>query len=118
MEIRLAHPVERFRRLRLALVPGARERLLETHETLLGNVGKKLVAVAIVAVRRSGTDAGPARRFGKSEARRTLLGDQFQRRTDQRLLEVAVVVAARLLPPRFAAAVLRPAHVKSIYITA
>ena len=44
---------------------------------------------------RGRADAGPARGFGEGEAGRALLGDQFQRGAHQRLLQIAVVIAAR-----------------------
>src|SRR5262249_45292185 len=112
-EIGLAKAVKRLRRRGLAVIPGARQRLLELIEPALCDIRQQFVAIAIVPIRRGGTAAGPARRFGKSEARRALLSDQLERRADQGFLQVAVVIAAG-----FAAAVLGPAHVNSTYITA
>ena len=94
-----------------AVVPGARQRRFELLEAAPRDIGQQLVAVAEMAVGRRRADAGPARGLGEGEARRALLGDQFQRRADQRLLEIAVVVAARTRR----AAVFGPAHVKSLH---
>src|SRR5262245_20966107 len=58
-------------------------------------------------------DAGPARSLREGEAGRALLGDQFKGGAQQRLLEIAVVVAAVPGPP---ATLPGPAHVKSLYI--
>jgi hypothetical protein len=58
MQIGFAHAVERCRRFRLAFVPGLRERLLEADEALLGDIGDQFVAIAIMTIRRRGTDAG------------------------------------------------------------
>ena len=62
-------------------------------------------------VGRGRADAGPARRFGKGEAGRPLLRDQIERGADQRLLQIAVVIAARARCPAC------PAHVKGAYMT-
>ena len=51
--------------------------------------------------------------FREGETRRPLLADQIERGADQRLLQIAVVIAARRPVTLFS-----PAHVKSIYITA
>src|SRR5262245_1399623 len=63
-------------------------------------------------VGRRRTDPGPARRLREGEASGPLFRDQFQRRVDQGLFQVAVVVAARARP----SALPGPAHVKSVYI--
>src|SRR5213593_870461 len=58
-------------------------------------------------------DAGPARRVGEGEAGRALLRDQIERGADQRLAQIAVVIAA---PPAVVVALPGPAHVKGFYI--
>ena len=72
----------------------------------------QLVTVAKMPVRRRGTDPRPPRRLGKGKAGRPLLRDQFQSGADERLLEIAVVIAARAF-----LLVLRPAHVNSLYMS-
>src|SRR5260370_17230287 len=66
-----------------------------------------------MAVGRRRADPGPARRIGKGEAGRSLLGDQIERGADQRLAQIAVVIAA---PPVAIVALPRPAHVRDFYI--
>ena len=63
-------------------------------------------------VRRRWADAGHARGIGKGEAGRALLRDQPERRLQQRLFQVPVVVAAL-----GAAFFLAPAHVKNSYMS-
>ena len=81
-------------RARPALVPGGGQALLEVLEAALGDVGHQRVAVAEMAVGRGRADAGLARGLGEGEPRRSLLGNEIQRRADQRLAQVAVMVAA------------------------
>ena len=63
-------------------------------------------------VGRGGADAGHPRGVGEGEAGRALFGDQAKRRLQQRLFQIAVVVAALA-----AALVLSPAHVKGFYMS-
>src|SRR5690606_21055934 len=63
-------------------------------------------------VRGRRAHAGPARGICKREACGALLGNQFKSRAHQRLLEIAVMIAARTAP-----AVFRPDHVKVVYIS-
>src|SRR5262249_56825545 len=58
-------------------------------------------------------DAGPARSLREGEAGRALLGNQFKGGTQERFLEIAVVVAPVPGPP---ATLPGPAHVKGLYI--
>ena len=76
---------------------GALERVGEHHEPLPRHLLDQFLAAAEVAIgRRRAHPRGP-RRLGEREAERPLLLDQRQRRLDQRLPQVAVVVAlARL----------------------
>ena len=94
-EIGFAQPVERGERVRAAVVPGPRQRRLELLEAAQRDAGQKLVAVAEMPIRRRRAHAGPARRFGKGEAGRPLLRDQFERGAKQRFFQIAVVIAAR-----------------------
>ena len=78
-----------------AVVPGARQRRLELLEAAQRDARHQLVAVAEMPIGRRRADAGQARRLGEGEAGRALLGDQLQRRVDQRLVQIAVMIAAR-----------------------
>src|SRR5260370_40971626 len=57
-------------------------------------------------------DAGHARGIGKGESGRAFFRDQPERRLQQRLLQIAVVIAALS-----AALFLAPAHVKGFYMS-
>ena len=85
------------------------ERGREQLEAAQRDIGHQFVAVAEMPIGRGRTDAGPARGLGKGEAGGTLLRDQFQRGAQQRLLEIAVVIAAR--------SGVFPAHVKRSYMS-
>jgi transcriptional regulator of nitric oxide reductase len=63
-------------------------------------------------VGRRRADARRTRGVGESEAGRSLLGNQAKRRLQQRLLQIAVVVAALS-----AALFLASAHVKGFYMS-
>src|SRR5271169_187509 len=65
---------------------------------------------------RRRADSGEARGLGEGEAGRTLLGDQLQRGADQRLAQIAVMIAARFIA--LAGLVLAPTHVKDAYMRA
>src|SRR6202008_888013 len=99
--------------VRVSVVPGLRQRLLELLEAALGDGGQQFVAVAEMAIGGRGTDAGHARRIGKGEARRAFLGDQVESGLEQRLFQIAVVIAALAA----AALILAPAHVKGFYMS-
>jgi len=78
-----------------AVVPGAREHCFELVEAAPRHIAHELVAIAEMPVGRRRADPGPARRLSEGEAGGPLLRDQFQRRVNQGLFQVAVVVAAR-----------------------
>ena len=99
-------------RVRTAVIPGLRQQRLELLETTLGDRGQQFVAVAEMPIGRGGTDAGHARGIGKGEAGRALLRDQPERRLQQRLFQIAVMIAAL-----GAALFLSPAHVKGFYMS-
>src|SRR5262249_32647922 len=77
-----------------------------------GNIGKQLIAIAEMAIGRGRADPRPTGCFGKGKARRAALGDQIERRPDQGLLEVSMVIATRAFTVLFA-----PTHVKGSYIS-
>jgi hypothetical protein len=79
-----------------------------------GDVSHQFVAVAKVAIGRRRADSGLARGFGECGSGRPLGRDQFQRRADQRLAQVAVVISARFVPP--AIFVAAPVCVTDIYM--
>ena len=65
-------------------------------------------------IRRRRADAGKARGLRERESGRPFSGDQFQRGADQRLAQIAVMIAARRIA--LAAIILAPTHVKDTYI--
>ncbi len=112
-EIGFAEPVERRHRIGTAVVPGFGERRLELLEAAQRDVRQEFVAVAEMPVRRRRADAGPTGGLRKSEAGRAFFGNQLQRGAQQRLFQVAVMVAAR----PGSAAVFGPAHVNGLYMS-
>ena len=111
-EVGATQRLEGAHRVGKAVVPGGGQHSGEALETAQRHFRQQRVGVAEMPVRRGGTDAGEPRRLGDGEAGRALLGDQRQRRLDQRLAQIAVMVAAA-----FEAALPGPAHVKEFYIT-
>src|ERR1051325_3652976 len=103
--------LERAEGVRPAVVPGLFKTRGEQLEPAQGDIGDQRVAVAEMTVGRGRTDSGPARRLGKGKAGRALTGDQVKRRLDQRLAQIAVVIAAAL--PR---SLFRPPHVNDYNI--
>ena len=99
-------------RVRAAVVPGLRQQRLELLEAALGDRGQQFIAIAEMPVGRGGADAGHPRGVGKGETGRAFFGDQAKRRLQQRLFQIAVVVAALA-----AALFLAPAHVKGFYMS-
>src|SRR5277367_1254271 len=115
-EIGLAELVQRGERVGTALVPRPRQRRLELLEAAQRHVRQQLLAVAEMPIGRRRADPGEARGLGESEAGRALLGDQFQGGADQRLAQIAVMIAARFVA--LAGFVLAPTHVKDAYMRA
>ena len=111
-EIGLADPLERGDGVGAAVVPGLREQRLELLEAALRDAGQQFVAVAEMPVGRGRADAGHARGIGKGETGRALFRDQVERRLQQRLFQIAVMIAAL-----GAALFLAPAHVKGFYMS-
>ena len=85
--------------VRLAVVPRRGQRRAEQFETAPRHSGDEFITIAEVPIRRSRTDAGPARSIGEGEAGWALLGDQLKRCTQQGLFQIAVVIAARTRRP-------------------
>src|SRR5208337_1810741 len=90
---------------------GGREHGGEAVEAAQGDFRQQGFGVAEVAIGGRGTDAGQPRRLGDGEAGGAFLGDQRCRGLDQRLAQVAVVIAAP-----FESALPCPTHVKELYI--
>ena len=67
---------------------------LEQLEAAARHIGHQRVAVAEMAIGRRRADPGRARRVGEGEARRPFSRDQLERGADQRLAQIAVVIAA------------------------
>ena len=101
-----AAPLDGGGRVGTAVVPRGGKLGGQAVEAPARQFGDKGAAVAEMAVRRGGTDPGRTGEFGEGKAAQTALGDQTQRRLDQRLTQVAVMVA--LAGER---------HVTGIYIT-
>ena len=112
-EIGSTRRLERDIGIGLAVVPGLLQRIAKQLEAALGDVRHQGVAVAEMAVRRRGADPRRARGIGEGEAGRPLLADQVKRGPDQRLAQIAVVVALAALGP----VVLRPSHVNGSYMS-
>ena len=69
---------------------------LEQLETAPRDIGDQRVAVAKMPVGRRRADPGRARRVGKGEPGWAFLRDQVERGVDQRLAQIAVVIAPPL----------------------
>src|SRR6266436_5639765 len=100
--------LEGGKRIGPAFVPGAVQALLEQLEAAACHIGEQRLTIAKVPVGRRRTDPGRARGIRECEAGRPFLGNQVERGADQRLAEIAVVVAAT--PGRRIAS--GPAHVR------
>jgi hypothetical protein len=110
-KIGFAESVESCEGIWTAAVPGAFKRNRELIEAAPRHIDQQFVAVAKMPVGRRRTHSRPASSFREGEAGRSLLRDQFQRRADQGLFQIAMVIAAG------ASAMPGPAHVKSVYMT-
>src|SRR5262252_10066183 len=111
LEISATQALEGRENVRPAIIPGPRQRRFEQGKAPQRHVGQQFIAVAEMPVRRSRADASKSRRLCKGEPGGPLAGDQIERCTDQRLLQVTVVVTAGR-----GTVVLIPCHVKGIYI--
>jgi len=58
------------------------------------DIGYQRVAVAEVAIGGGRADPGPARGVGKGKPSRALFRDQVERGLDQRLAQIAMMIAA------------------------
>ena len=81
-------------------------------KTALRDAGKQFVAIAKMPVGRRRADAGHARGIGERKSGRAFFRDQPERRLQQRLFQIAVMIAAL-----GAALFLAPAHVKGFYMS-
>ena len=92
-EISFAETVERRHRIGTAVVPGLGERRLELLEAAQRDVRQEFVTVAEVPIGRRRADTGPTGGLCKRESGGAFFGNEFQRGAQQRLFQVAVVVA-------------------------
>jgi len=92
--MRAAHPLEGGERRRARAVPGALEFGRKQLEALARNVCDQRLAVAVMPVRCGRADARRARGLREGEAGEPALGDEIERRPDQRLAQMTVMVAA------------------------
>ena len=88
-EVGAAAIFDRRHRVWPAQVPRCLQHRREAFEALARDFGHQRVAVAEMPVGSGGTDSGRACHFGEAEPRWAALGDQRQRRGDQRLAQVA-----------------------------
>src|SRR5262249_37571606 len=114
-EIGAADLLEGGHGIGLAVVPGAAELRLEQLEAPPRHVGHQRIAIAEVAIGGSRAYAGGARGLGEGEAGGALGGAEVEGGADQRLAQIAVVIAATLLVA--VAAIPLPAHVNSSYMS-
>jgi hypothetical protein len=115
-EVGAAAILDRRHRVWPAQIPGRFQRRGEPLEPLPCDLRHQRVAVAEMPVGSGGTDSGRACHFGEAEPRWAALGDQRQRRGDQRLAQVAVVVALAPFRARATRGIGAEAHVNGVYI--
>ena len=111
-EIGAADALERGEGVRPAVIPGAFEMRREQLEAAQRDIGDQRLAVAEMPVWRGRANPRRAGGLGESEPGGALARDQIERRLDQRLPQIAVVIAAAL-----ARSGSRPPHVKDYNIT-
>src|SRR6202020_2479924 len=109
---RLPYSLERGNGVGAAIVPRRVQRGFEHLEAALCDARQQFVAVAKMPVGCGGTDAGRTRGIREGKTRGPLLRDQAECCLQQRLFQIAVVIAA-LGAARF----LAPAHVKDFYMS-
>src|SRR5438067_165380 len=107
-EVGAADILERDKGVGPPLVPGAVEAFLEQFEAAARHIGEQCLAVAKIPVGSPRADPCRARRIAEGERRRPFLGKQVGRGADQRLAQIAVVIAA----PPGRLIVSRPAHAR------
>src|ERR1700687_2082414 len=110
--MRAADVLEGGERRGAPAVPGPLEFGAEALESLPRHVGDEPLAVAIMPIGRGRAHAGGARGFRERKPGQAALGDQVERRPDQRLAQVAVMIAA----PARRRPVSRPDHVRISYM--
>src|SRR5262245_1006770 len=108
-EVGAAEALKCQQRVRAAFIPGRPQALAESFKALARHIRHQGIAVAEMAVGRRRADAGLPGRFGEGETGGTLLRNEVKCSADQRLAQVAVVVAATP-----AAAVSGPAHKRDL----
>ena len=111
-EMRPPDVLEGGKRRGAAAVPGFFELGAEALESLPRHVGDEPLPVAVMPIGRGRTHAGGARGFREGEAGQAALGDQVERCPDQRLAQIAVMIAA----PARRRPVSRPNHVRISYM--
>src|SRR5437879_4844152 len=99
--------------IRPPVTPGTFEMRREQLEAAQCDIGDQRVAVAEMTIRRGGAGPRRAGSLGKRKTGRPLASAQIEGRLDQRLAQIAVMIAAAL--PR---SVSRPPHVNDYNIVA
>src|SRR6185437_8955561 len=105
-EISLAERIERAERIRSPVIPRLRQHRGEALVAPLRDGREQCVGIAEVAIGRGRTDTREPRHLRDGERARSFFREQHQRGIDQRLAQIAVVIAAPLV-----AAFAGPAHV-------
>src|SRR5246127_3820905 len=98
-------------RVGAATVPSAVEMRGKELEPAASDIGDQRVTIAKVAIGGGRADPGRACGIGKGKPCWAFFCDQVEGRLDQRLAQIAVVIAAPSARP-----LSRPAHVKCFYI--
>ncbi len=93
-EIGPANGFEGTHRIGAPAVPRASQQHGEPLEAAQRHFRQQRLGIAEVSIRRAGTDAGQTGRLRDGEAGGALLGDQHQRRLDQGLAQIAMMIAA------------------------
>ena len=105
-EVSAATPLDRSGRVGAAIIPGSEQVVGQPLEPLPGKLGHQGAAVAKMAVGSGWADPRSPRQLGKGEPAQTTLGNQPPGSLNERLAQVAVMVA-----------VAGKGHVKTVYIT-
>src|SRR5262249_7925312 len=95
LKVGFAEAVEGCEGIWTAAVPGTFKRNRESIEATPCYIDQQFVSGAEMPVGRRRTHPRPAGSFREGKAGGSLLRDQFQRRADQGLFQIAMVIAAR-----------------------
>jgi hypothetical protein len=95
LQVGFADAIEGREGIWTAAVPSACKRSFELSEPAPRHVDQQFIAIAKMPVGRGGTHPRPSRSLRESKAGWSLLCDQLQRRADQGLFQIAMVIAAR-----------------------